>query len=206
MSRSSLFNWIVLLVLVGAAIAVVTVKRETFRSFFMLDSEEAADEDLQIGLGAKLVAMKLPPLVGKAEPVTLEDLPSRVTLVNFWGTWCPPCIEEFPHLAELAKSLSGEKRFQMISVSCSPGPDSDGEGLREATTAFLEENDFHLPVYWDPDAFTRQAVIQSTQADFAYPFTLLLDGEGRVARMWRGYMEGYTVEMEKAIRDALADL
>ena len=38
---------------------------------------------------------------GSEHDVSLADLQGRVVLLNFWGTWCPPCREEFPHIVEL---------------------------------------------------------------------------------------------------------
>src|ERR1700753_3399672 len=52
--------------------------------------------------GEKFVGWKLQPLTGVSQPLVAEETQGKVVLINFWGTWCPPCREEFPHIEELA--------------------------------------------------------------------------------------------------------
>ena len=56
-----------------------------------------------LAVGRPLGTLELEGLTGADERVTLQDLDGKVALVNFWGTWCPPCVEEFPHLVRLAE-------------------------------------------------------------------------------------------------------
>jgi len=53
---------------------------------------------------------------GAGEPVTLADYRGQVILVNFWATWCAPCVEEMPALNALQSELGGED-FQVVTVS-----------------------------------------------------------------------------------------
>jgi cytochrome c biogenesis protein CcmG/thiol:disulfide interchange protein DsbE len=61
----------------------------------------------------------------------------RVTLLNFWGTWCPPCRLELPGLVRLADRLRTEPAFQLVAISCGSRAPEDMEALTEATNTFL---------------------------------------------------------------------
>jgi thiol-disulfide isomerase/thioredoxin len=52
----------------------------------------------------------------QGNPFTLDTLPGRVVLVNFWATWCPPCRKEMPALERLSRRLDGSS-FQVIGVN-----------------------------------------------------------------------------------------
>lgn len=65
------------------------------------------------------------------EPMKLADLAGRVSLVNFWATWCAPCIEEMPTLSRLQDRIGGED-FQVVIVSI------DREGYK-AIRPFLKD-------------------------------------------------------------------
>src|SRR5437016_6034197 len=70
------------------------------------------------GVGQPLPVLELAPLTGASEGLSLEKLRGKVALVNFWGTWCPPCNAEFPHMVELWDEFRGNGQFAMVSVSC----------------------------------------------------------------------------------------
>jgi thiol-disulfide isomerase/thioredoxin len=191
MNRSSLINWVILLVVIAGAIWIVKTRRP-----------REISTDLRAAIGKPLAALRLAPLTMDGDEVTLDDLRGEVALVNFWGTWCQPCIEEFPHLAKLEKKLHDRDGFRFLSVSCGAGEEVEAD-LKEETLAFLESEPFGAGVYWDPAGFTREAVIESTKAGFGYPFTVLIDREGKIAALWSGYVEGYALEMEHAIAKLL---
>ena len=146
--------------------------------------------------------MKLEPLTGDSAAVTLDDLGGQIVLLNFWGTWCPPCREEFPHMATLAQKLKDEPRFRLLAVSCGGGADRPDEiaGLKSATEGFLQREHSLLPTYADESAETRTGVAMAFGDDgFVYPTTVLLDGEARIRGVWLGYDEGYSEQMECAV-------
>ena len=91
--------------------------------------------------------------------VSLADLRGRVVLLNFWGTWCPPCREEFPHIVELYHKWGRSQGVAVFAVSCSGGNDSgDLHDLRAETARFVAEKKANLPVHFDPGGRTRKAV------------------------------------------------
>ena len=76
------------------------------------------------------------------EPVAIDDFTGKVTVVNFWATWCPPCVEEIPSLNRLRERMKG-KEFDLISVNYAE-TSSDVD-------AFLSEVDIDFPVLLDVD-------------------------------------------------------
>jgi thiol-disulfide isomerase/thioredoxin len=155
-------------------------------------------------VGIPLSGLQLAPLVGDAAPLALGDLRGKVTLINFWGTWCGPCRIELPELVKMSERLKSNPDFQFIPVSCPPGQDIEFEKLKVATEAFYLEYDFDLPAHFDPGAVTRFTLMQDLQlSSFSFPTTVLLDREGNVQALWIGYQPGLEAQMEKTINKHL---
>jgi len=153
-------------------------------------------------VGKTLSTIALEPLTGSAGPVRAEDLQGKVVLLNFWGTWCPPCRQEFPHLTALAERYGNRPEFRFLSVSCGAGPSEDAAELRSETEAFLEKQGADLATYHDPGAVTRKSV--DAAAGFqGYPTTVLLDGSGVIRGMWVGYYPGVEKEIDRAVAKLL---
>ena len=60
------------------------------------------------------------------KPQRLEDFRGRVVLVNFWATWCAPCLEEMPSIEKLRRSLDAQ-RFAVVAVNVGEGPRAAGD-------------------------------------------------------------------------------
>ena len=83
--------------------------------------------------------------VWNAQPQSLPRDPSRVTLINFWATWCPPCIEELPSLLRLQRLLADEP-FDLITISVD-------KGANAVVETFLKDHQLSdLRVWFDPEA------------------------------------------------------
>jgi cytochrome c biogenesis protein CcmG, thiol:disulfide interchange protein DsbE len=155
-------------------------------------------------IGRKLSYLELQPLTGDAQWVSLRDLASHVTVVNYWGTWCPPCRAEFPHIVELASQFAGHNDFKLLAVSCgSEGSDAQLDELRGETEAFLKSKGVTLPTYADQHAASRRELARFLQLDFGYPTTLILDRQGIIRGFWEGYSSGTEVEMTDLVQQLL---
>jgi thiol-disulfide isomerase/thioredoxin len=156
-------------------------------------------------VGQKLPEFRLAPLTGDPPPLLPADLSGKVTLVNFWGTWCPPCMQEFPHLDALRKELAKHDDFRFVSVSCKQGVETDIDELRADTENFLKRQKTDLPTYYDPEGLTRIAVMDAMQGlGFGYPMTLLFDREGIIRGAWRGYGPGMEDDLRAVTEKLLA--
>lgn len=160
----NLLTWLVPLALVGAIVFAVTRPRPT----------------------VALTTLELTPLNEAAPAVSVGDLRGQVVLVNFWGTWCPPCREEFPHLAALAKQYEGRKDFRLLSISSQGGATEDLPRLRADTEAFLQRGGYELAVYADPQGATRRG-LAAVASPGVFPATFVVDRDGRVVEGWLGY-------------------
>lgn len=100
-------------------------------------------------------------------PIHLRELRGHVVLVNFWATWCPPCIEEAASLEAFSIKMR-QLDVDVIGVSI----DQDPEALKK----FISEHRLTFPIARDPD--------QSVASKFGskmWPETYILDRDGRVA-------------------------
>lgn len=145
------------------------------------------------------VDMKFPliPYPGnkRAGTVTLGEL-ARASkaglIVNFWATWCPPCVEELPSLETLNRQLGAEADLpQLVTISVDDSP-SD-------VVSFFKTLEYpvSLPVLFDKDAtFSRS--IGTTR----FPETYWVSPEGRVLYKWVGPQNWLSGEVLRKLRHA----
>lgn len=126
------------------------------------------------------------------EPMDLTDFRGRVTLLNFWATWCAPCRKEMPDLDALQRDLGGAD-FHVAPLSVD-------RGGAEKSRAFYEEIGLQdLPLYLDP-----RSTLAKEFAVLALPVTVLLDREGREVARLTGDAEWHSPEAQAAIRLLIA--
>lgn len=103
---------------------------------------------------------------------SMKDFAGKVLLVNFWATWCTPCIYELPELAQLEKDMAG-KPFSIITINV-------GEN-KNRVTQFTQSMKFTLPVLLDVSnkVFKNWNVV-------TLPASYLIDAEGQIRFRARG--------------------
>lgn len=104
--------------------------------------------------------------------VSLNALKGKVVFINFWATWCPPCIHEMPSINELKQSFNENDNIVFLMV--------DVDNKMEKSSAFMQENNYDLPVY------VPASEIPSNYLGGAIPTTVILDKRGEMV----GRMEG----------------
>lgn len=107
----------------------------------------------------------------------------KVVLLNFWASWCPPCVKEMPSLDALAASHRGD-RFAVVAVSLDR---DNGEGVRN----FLSRHPLrHVVVLRDPrhrfGALREDELSEKLLPVYGLPTSYILDRQGRVT----GYLVG----------------
>ena len=145
------------------------------------------------------------PIAAVADPSAAPPtLGGKVSLVNFWGTWCPPCRRELPGLVRLAQRLADEPRFQLVAISCNPGPD-DFDTVAAETREFLAAQRLDLRAWACDDPVGRDRLF-TTIGLAAFPTTLLVGPDARIRRVWVGYRPHDEAEIATAIVELLKDV
>ena len=155
-------------------------------------------------VGKTLPRLALQPLTGDGKPVSLSDLSGRVVLINFWGTWCPPCRMELPHVADLYRKFRDRSAFRVLAVSCGRNMREDLGTLNYDTTSFLRQANIKMPTYADPGGLSRLAVDEVIGFD-GYPTTVILDRDGSIRGVWTGFRPGVEHDMERLICQLLEE-
>jgi thiol-disulfide isomerase/thioredoxin len=134
--------------------------------------------------GGDAPALALPTLAGGK--VDLKDLRGRVVLVNFWATWCSPCIKEMPSIQQLAKTI-GPERFTVVAVNYG---ESD-----ERVRAFLERLPLELTIAMD-----RDLAASRVWGAKALPISFLIDPAGRVRYQVLGDLDWSAKDVVTTVR------
>ena len=150
-------------------------------------------------IGESMTVVDLQPLNDEGKGITGETLKGKVTFINFWGPWCPPCVQEFPHLVAMNERLQENGDFQLLPVACPPNESWNVDQLRSLTEQFLEHTKATLPIYMDQSGITRSSFELRARQSMGYPTSILVDRKGIIRRVWVGYSPGYEVDMENAV-------
>ena len=123
--------------------------------------------------------------------VRLAEQRGQVVLVNFWATWCGPCLQEMPHLNRLHDRYRASG-FVLLGVNIDDDP--------RAATALAIKLGLRFPVLLDTDKKVSRVYDMS-----AMPATLLIDRDGRVRHIHRGYRDGVEKTYEEQVRSLLKE-
>ncbi|MGQ4584732.1 redoxin family protein [Lysobacter sp. F60174L2] len=128
--------------------------------------------------GEVIPTVVLPDLDGR--PVTLPAAHAgRPLLVNFWASWCGPCIQEMPELDRFAANQAAADGVQVVGIAL-----DDVEAVR----AFLQHTPVRYPILLDTPG-PRDAGVQFGNPKGVLPFTALIDAEGRLVKQKIGPFE-----------------
>ncbi|WP_445666288.1 peroxiredoxin family protein [Fodinibius sp. AD559] len=110
------------------------------------------------------------------QTIKLSEIDSKIVLLEFWATWCGPCLPEIPHLKKLNSSYS-DQELQIISVAL----DSDLDKLDQ----FVEEREINWPQIQQPKMWKGK--IAKAYSVLGIPRSFLIDNKGNiVAKDLRG--------------------
>ena len=126
-----------------------------------------------------------PPRIGTAAPdftvqdadrkVSLNQLRGKIVVLNFWATWCPPCVDEMPSLVQMQQRMKG-KGVEVLAISV----DAD----QSAYQKFLKDYNVDLLTVRDPDQKSN-----NLYGTFKFPETYIIDRQGILRRKFVGPLD-----------------
>lgn len=123
----------------------------------------------------------------------LKDLRGKVVLLDFWATYCPPCIEAIPHLRQLQEKY-GKENLEIIGLHVG------GEGDFPKIPQFVEKLKIDYPLATPENELTR--FIFGTET--AIPQTAIFDRQGKLVKKIVGFNDQIKKDLEETIRNTLA--
>jgi thiol-disulfide isomerase/thioredoxin len=139
--------------------------------------------------GVAAPSFQLDSAAGKA--VNLADYKGQVVLLNFWASWCGPCRKEMPILEQLHKQYKS-KGFTMVGVNVEPNSADAVNWLKSTPVSF-------------PILFDRDSSVSKLYRVQGMPNTVIVDRNGKVRYVHRGYKPGEENEYLDQIRTLIRE-
>ena len=115
--------------------------------------------------GGRALAFELPDVRDPAKKVSLPERPGRLTVLNFWASWCVPCRKEMPDLQAVHRAMGDRVAFLGIDL----------QDARQDAAAFLRQTGVTYLSGYDPDGSIAQRY-----GVRGLPTTIVIDAQGRV--------------------------
>ncbi len=139
----------------------------------------AAEPAAPVAVGEIAPSFSLTALDGRT--VTAESLEGEPAVLNFWATWCQPCLKELPEL----KAFARENEVALVGIAL----DEEGAG---PIKRFVKRNEINYTVL-----LGNQKTFQKFNG-YGIPYTLVLDGERRIVSVYRGPVTREQLERDLA--------
>lgn len=114
--------------------------------------------------------------------VALSSFQGKVTVVNFWATWCGYCKQEMPDFQKAYEKYGDKVNFIMLNAT-------GGKETKEKAAKYVKDEKFTFPVYYDEDQSG-----QTTYGIYSFPTTFIVDSQGNIAGYAEGMIDGESLE------------
>jgi thiol-disulfide isomerase/thioredoxin len=118
-------------------------------------------------------------------PVTLDSLKGRVVVLDFWGTWCAPCMAEMPTIAKVHRQFQSNANVVVLAVN--PGWHED---TADTVRTFVARKRLDLPVALDDNGAWKLMKVE------ALPTLMVIDRQGHIRMEETGYDEDEPLETD----------
>ena len=122
------------------------------------------------------------------QPYNLNQAQGKVIFLNYWATWCPPCIAEMPSIQKLYDKYKGNPDIEFIFATTDP---------KETVDKFMSDNDYQLPTFYIHSTAPAQL------ASNTIPITFLIGKDGSIAIRKKGSANWNSKEVIKTIDQLL---
>jgi len=123
--------------------------------------------------------------------IRLAELRGQVVMINFWATWCNPCRVEIPHLQKIYAQYK-DIGFTVLGVSIDKNKNKASRMARDLGAKF-------------PVLFDYEQKISKLYSIKAMPFTILVDRDGKIRKVFAGYKPGYEKKYANEVRKLLRE-
>lgn len=166
------------------------MKRYLFRKllliiFFILPFSVSA-----ISVGETVPSFKARTIDG-SKSVALEDYRGKVVLLDFWASWCPPCLKSLPKYNDLRREI-GTSNFEIVAINV----DENTDDARK----FLQKHPVSYPIAKDP-----KGILPGVFGVKAMPTSYLIDKNGVVQYVHTAFKEGDIDKLKVEIQKLIAN-
>ena len=162
------------------------------------DNKFSVLEEFKVGEMKKLILHESPKAVSEEvfyspnkDPIILQSLSGSLTLVNFWATWCAPCLDEMPSLSNLQK-IKGSKDFNVVTIATMRNSPKSVENF------FNKMSIDNLKKYQDPKGKLARSLKIA-----GLPLTILLNKENKEVARFIGDADWSSPHALKLIEKAI---
>ena len=125
------------------------------------------------------------------EPQSIQSWPGKPLLINFWATWCAPCLREIPMLKELQTARSD---LQVVGIAIDK---------RDPVVEFAGNMEFNYPILVGQSEAWAAAAALGVNI-YALPFTIFTGGDGSILGVHTGELHAEHLEVFRTVVDDLA--
>ena len=124
------------------------------------------------------------------ETLKISDFKGKVVFLNFWGTWCPPCQGELPHIQSLSEKYKDSEDVVILTIVGYDTREKDEDGIR----AYMEENGYTFRA-----AFDSEGLAGYLYGINSFPTTFMIDRDSNVF----GYVKG---ALDQSMMEEIIDM
>jgi thiol-disulfide isomerase/thioredoxin len=157
-----------------------------------LPEPEGGDAGSSEGLESVLVGKPAPPIdldMLDGKKFRLADYQGKVLILDFWASWCGPCLQTMPQVDAVAREFA-DRGVRLVGINLEEPP--------ERVKSALERLKLEMPV-----ALDRNGRVAERYGATAIPQTVIIDGEGNVVRLFVGGNPRFDATLRQALRSVL---